>query len=109
MLDSVPILQIVICIVSGILVSIFGFLRRPIGFLSLSLLGIAAAYRNSAIGFLLTNSVVFLFAAAIVRVSRDGGRRPGFRWRWCCAAMLGLLAAFLIGRWFQLEARGFSI
>ncbi len=109
MLDSVPFVQIIICVVSGSLVSLLPFLRRPAGFLLLNLFGIVAAYRQSTLGFVLINGVVFLLALAIERAAaaRDGKRK--FRWRWSSVALLGLIGAFLIGRWLELEARGFSV
>jgi D-alanyl-lipoteichoic acid acyltransferase DltB (MBOAT superfamily) len=37
----------------------------------------------------------------------DAGRK--FQWRWSCVGQVVLIGAFLIGRWFQLEARSVSL
>ena len=109
MLDAIPIVQIIICVTSGVLASLFPSLRRPSFFLLLSLLGIIVAYRQSTLGYILINGIVFAFTLALARVTGDGDAGRKFRWQWSCVALLALISAFLIGRWFQLESRGFSV
>lgn len=109
MFDTIPIRQMLICLVSGAAVSLLPSLRRPAGFLLLSLLGIAVAHRQAAVGYALTNTVVFLFTLGLARLAKQRRAPMAFRWRWSCVALLMLVSAFLAGRWFHLESRGLSV
>src|SRR5262245_48325088 len=109
MLDAIPVAQIIICVASGIIASLFRPVRRPLFFLLLSLLGVAAAYRGSTLGFILVNGIVFLFALTLSRAANVSARDGKFRWRWSLIALLALIGAFLVGRWLELESRGVSI
>lgn len=109
MLDAIPVVQIIICVASGGLASLLPPLRRPSGFLLLSLLGVIAAHRQSTLGFVLINGIVFLFALTLARVASRRDAAQKFRWRWSCVALIALIGAFLIGRWLELESSGFSL
>lgn len=109
MIDAIPFVQIIVCVASGVIASLLPSVRKPALFLLLGLLGIIAAYRRSVLGFILINGIVFAFALALERrpIKTDAGRK--FRWRWSCALLTVLFVAFLIGRWMELEATGFSL
>jgi D-alanyl-lipoteichoic acid acyltransferase DltB (MBOAT superfamily) len=109
MLDSVPLLHISVCVIAGILLTLFSFLRRPAGVLALTLIGIVAIYRNSVVGFLLTNGIVYAVSIWLARGGSERGANSKVRWVRACIAMLVLIAVFLIGRWLQLESRGVTI
>jgi hypothetical protein len=64
---TIPISQILVCILAGALATALPALRRPGGFLSLSLVGTAVVYRQAAVGFALTNAAVFLFIRVLGR------------------------------------------
>lgn len=106
MVDNVPILQILVCVIVGILVASFKVLRRPIILLVLCVPALIAAYRYAVIGYLISSGAVFLFTAAVARVSMN---RTQLRWRLCCFGILVLAAAFLVGRWYELAGRSVRI
>lgn len=107
MLESVPVPQILTCLIVGILVASFNALRRPSILLALCVPGLIAAYRYALIGYLLSSGAVFVFTAAAARLSVGHGQ--AFRWRLCCAGILVLVIAFLAGRWCELGSRSVSL
>jgi D-alanyl-lipoteichoic acid acyltransferase DltB (MBOAT superfamily) len=106
---GIPALQILACIVSAALARAFPFLRNRSGFLLLSLLGVVAIHRQAAPGYALLNGAVFAFTLMLERTASAGDQRRKFQWRWSCIGLCVLIGAFLTGRWFQLEARSFSL
>lgn len=108
-MTGITVLQVLVCIASGVLARLFPFLRNGSGLLLLSLLGVAAVYRQSVPGYALTNGAVFAFTLILERTASAGDASRKFQWRWSCIGLFVLICAFLIGRWFQLEARGFSL
>ncbi|OLE54021.1 MAG: hypothetical protein AUG51_10380 [Acidobacteria bacterium 13_1_20CM_3_53_8] len=109
MFESIPIVQILICLISGALVISFSFLRRASGFLVLSLLGIALVYRQLAVGYVLINVIVLLFVTSLARITANSDAKRRLRWRWSCAALIALVVAFIVGRWYQIETKGLLV
>jgi D-alanyl-lipoteichoic acid acyltransferase DltB (MBOAT superfamily) len=98
-----------VCIVASALLVVAPLLRSTYGMLTVSLFATAGIYRGQALGYLLINLLTYLFLAALGSLALSSGWFKRHRWRWSCAAMVGLLVIFLGGRYYQLETRGVAL
>ncbi len=81
--EAVPILRILICLVSGLLILTCPFLRRSPVFLLLSLLSMVLAYRQLAFAYALTSGAVFFFTTWIWVRTKE--RLTSLTWHHTCA------------------------
>jgi len=105
-IDLSLLIAVLVCIAASALVSLLPMLRSTYGLLIVSLLATAGIYRHGMLGYLFINLVIYLFVAGLAWLPIGSRLLQRNRWRWCCAAMLALLAIFLAGRYYQLETRG---
>jgi D-alanyl-lipoteichoic acid acyltransferase DltB (MBOAT superfamily) len=79
------------------------FLRRPTGYLVLTIMVAIAVYREAILGYVLCIVALFVFTRLVERLTGEGGQSRISRWSYACAAMFAALALFLIQSWHLLD------
>ena len=105
----VPASHLLVCVLCALFVLAIPALRNRASLLIICAVATIVIYRQSTLGYLLTNSIVFVVLLFLERAANRRDQKSRLRWRGACAAILILAVVFLAGRAWQLNTRGLSV
>jgi D-alanyl-lipoteichoic acid acyltransferase DltB (MBOAT superfamily) len=98
---------VAVCAIAGVL-ALAPLLRAKWAILVLSCLAAALIYRSRLPGYVFLNVATYSFVGVVSLLVPALPATQQARWRWSVAGMLLLLLIFCAGRYYELEARGWS-